>query len=132
MKAVIAGGTGFLGTALAQALLAGGHEVAVLTRGSAMLPDGARRVAWDAAAAAAPWTAEIDAADVVVNLAGESIAAHRWTAAYKRRIEDSRMTATRRLAAAIQQSHSPPSLFISASGVNVYGPCGTEVVTEET
>jgi len=132
MKVVIAGGTGFLGRALTDALLADGHEVTILSRGAVPVPPGAVRVHWDTAHAGAPWTGAIDAADVVVNLAGESIAAHRWSAAQKRRIEDSRVEATRRLASAIQESRTPPSVFVSASGVNFYGPCGSELVTEET
>jgi uncharacterized protein (TIGR01777 family) len=132
MKVVIAGGTGFLGRALTRALLAGSHEVAVLSRGGTPIPDGASRVVWETGRGGAPWVAEVGGSDVVVNLAGESIAAHRWTAAHKRRIEDSRVETTRRLVAAIQESRTPPSLFISASGVNFYGPCGSEPITEET
>jgi uncharacterized protein (TIGR01777 family) len=133
MKIVIAGGTGFLGTPLAAALVDDGHAVAVLSRRAhARTADGARVVAWDPAAEDGAWTREVDGADVVINLAGEPIAAHRWTAAWKRRIEDSRVVATRRLAQAIAEAHSPPSLLVSQSGVNFYGSCGDELVTEET
>jgi uncharacterized protein (TIGR01777 family) len=132
MKVVIAGGSGFLGQALTPALIAEGHDVAVLSRGGSRLPAGAHVVPWDTRRGVGPWTAAVDGAEVVINLAGESIAAHRWTAAHKRRIEDSRVTATHRLATAIQSAGSPPSLFISASGVNFYGACGDEVVTEDT
>jgi uncharacterized protein (TIGR01777 family) len=132
MKIVIAGGTGFLGQALTRALVADGHDVSVLSRGGASVPAGARSITWYSSRPDVPATAAVDGTDVVVNLAGESIAAHRWTAAHKRRIEESRVDATRKLTTAIQESSEPPRLFISGSGVNFYGPCGDAEVTEET
>ena len=133
MKIVIAGGTGCLGRPLTAALVEAGHEVVVLTRrDQAGVAPGARAVTWDLQRALAPWAAEIDGADGVVNLAGASIAGHRWTAAWKHRIEDSRVSATRRLAAAVAGAARPPGVFISASGAGFYGPCGTEAVTEDT
>ncbi len=133
MHIVIAGGTGFLGTPLTAALLADGHRVTVLSRNpAAPVPPGARVEPWDPHRAASPWTGAIDAADVVVNMAGEPIADHRWTAARKRRIEDSRIVSTRRLADAITRSPSPPAVFVNGSGVGFYGPCGSEIVTEDT
>jgi uncharacterized protein (TIGR01777 family) len=109
MHIVIAGGTGFLGRPLAAALAAGGHQVTALPRGS---------------------TDGVDGADVVVNLAGESIAGRRWSVAQKQRILDSRVTTTRRLADAIRGAARPPRVFVSGSAVGYYGPCGDEVVTE--
>jgi uncharacterized protein (TIGR01777 family) len=133
MQIVIAGGTGFLGSPLTSALLADGHGVAVLSRNaSARVPQGARVVPWDPHRALSPWTTEIDGADVVINMAGEPIADHRWTAAQKQCIEDSRIVSTRRLAEAITQAAAPPAVFINGSGVGFYGPCGSEIVTEET
>ncbi len=133
MKIVIAGGTGFLGRPLCAALLGDGHDVVILTRSErTRTPDGTRAVTWDLDRALSPWASELDDAGAVINLAGEPIADHRWTAAQKRRIEDSRVTATRRLAVAIAESATPPPVFISGSGVGFYGACGSEVVTEET
>ena len=133
MKIVIAGGTGFLGGPLTSSLVADGHNVVVLSRSEqARVPPGARVVAWDLQRTLAPWATEIDGADAVVNLAGEPIAEHRWTAAQKHRIEDSRVLATRRLVTAIAEAAAPPSVLVSGSGVGFYGPCGDEVVTEDT
>jgi hypothetical protein len=73
----------------------------------------------------------IDGAGAVINLAGESIAARRWTVAQKRRILESRVLATRSLAAAIDKSSAPPAVFVSGSAVGYYGPRGDEVVTED-
>ncbi len=77
-----------------------------------------------------PWTAEIEGAAAVVNLAGESIAASRWSNAQKQRILDSRVQATRSLADAILGASRPPPVFVSGSAVGYYGPRGDEVVTE--
>jgi uncharacterized protein (TIGR01777 family) len=133
MKTVIAGGTGFLGAPLVRRLAADGREVVVLTRRpGAPLPPGARAVAWTPSGAAGPWAAELDGAAAVVNLAGESIAGRRWTAAQKRRILDSRLLATRSLAVAIRAAATPPRVFLSGSAVGYYGPRGDEIVTEET
>jgi uncharacterized protein (TIGR01777 family) len=133
MKIVIAGGTGFLGRPLVSALLADGHEVVVLSRRErAHVAPGARVVAWDPQRTLSPWASEVDGAGAVINLAGEPIADHRWTAAQKHRIEDSRVLATRRLVTAIAESAAPPAVLISGSGVGFYGPCGDEIVTEDT
>lgn len=133
MKIVIAGGTGFLGSPLTSSLMADGHDVVVLSRSEqARVPRGARVVAWDLQRTLAPWASEIDGADAVINLAGEPIAGHRWTAAQKHRIEDSRVLATTRLVTAIAEAASAPSVLVSGSGIGFYGPCGDEIVTEET
>src|SRR5689334_20618719 len=99
MRVVIAGGSGFLGTALTRAL-ADMAPVTILTR-QHPAPRGdslVRYATWDPTADG-PWRAELDGADAVINLAGESIAARRWSEAQKRRILDSRVQATRSLAA---------------------------------
>jgi uncharacterized protein (TIGR01777 family) len=139
MRIVLAGGSGFLGRPLAASLAADGHDVVVLTR--SMGPAGARggpaapaarAVTWTPDGSAGPWASEIDGAGAVVNLAGESIAGNRWTAAHKRKIVDSRVQATRSLAVAIRQSAAPPPVFVSGSAVGYYGPLGDEIATEDT
>ena len=134
MRIVIAGGSGFLGRPLAAALAADGHDVVTLTRG-----DGPRRgqtrsraVPWTPGGDTGPWAAEIDGAGAVVNLAGESIAGRRWSAAHKQRILDSRVDATRSLVSAIQAAEAPPPVFLSGSAVGYYGPRGDEVIAEDT
>ena len=136
MKIVIAGGTGFLGRPLAAALLRDRHDVIVLTRAStrashSQAAPGARAVAWEPTGEAGPWAAEIDGAGAVVNLAGESIAGKRWSAAQKQRILDSRVHATRSLAAAIRAAATPPPVFVSGSAVGYYGPLGDQAATED-
>ncbi len=127
MHVVIAGGTGFLGTPLADALRAAGHHVQILSRRA-----GAGTLAWIPDGTAGPWAAALEQADAVINLAGESIAGGRWTAARKARIRDSRMRATRSLVTAIEGAQRRPAVLISASGVDYYGPHGDELLTERT
>ena len=149
MKIVVAGGTGFLGRPLTAALVQDGHDIVVLTRGStSSSPVGStsspqaarartpvartRAVPWNPNGELGPWAAEIDGAGAVVNLAGESIAGKRWTAAQKQRILDSRVQATCSLVAAIQIAAAPPPVFVSGSAVGYYGPLGDDPATETT
>lgn len=89
-------GSGQVGTVLARALAREGHEVVVVSRTGAR-GDGARVVGWNARSIG-PWAAEIDGADVVVNLAGRSVNC-RYTAANRWSILDSRLVSPSRLAA---------------------------------
>ena len=72
----------------------------------------------------------LDGVDGVVHLAGENIAAGRWTAARKARIRDSRVDGTRRLSEALARLEQPPKTFIVASAIGFYGDRGDERVTE--
>jgi uncharacterized protein (TIGR01777 family) len=133
MNIVIAGGSGFLGRPLTDALVRDGHDVVLLTRKPASerpAPPRVRAVVWTPDGQSGPWAAAIDGADTVINLSGESIAGGRWTADRKRRIVESRVLATRSLTTAIRQAAHPPALFVSGSAVGYYGPLGDEVVTE--
>jgi len=127
MKILISGASGLVGTALAQALRARGHEPVPLVRPPAPAPPG--QVRWN------PETGELDlaaaaGAGAVVNLAGASIAAGRWTEARKRLLWSSRVDATQSLIAALSRLSPPPAVFISASAVGYYGDRGDELLTE--
>src|SRR4051812_44805323 len=112
MRVVIAGGTGFLGRPLSEVLACEGCDVVVLTRRDSATCAG-RPVRWAPDGTSGPWAAEVDGADAVVNLAGESIAERRWTTAQKHRILESRVLATRSLVEAIRRARTPPSVFVS-------------------
>ncbi|PZN04297.1 MAG: TIGR01777 family protein [Bacillota bacterium] len=148
MRVVIAGGTGLIGSALARRLQREGREVIVLTRsvaasgvggsGGAGVGDGPLRyVAWTAAPVGPgeprpPWWEVVAGAAAVVNLAGASIAAGRWTPRQKQRIRESRLQATRALVQAIEAAEPRPAVLVSGSAVGYYGPRGDEVVDEAT
>jgi len=89
-------------------------------------------VTWTPNGQTGAWASAVDGAGAVVNLAGESIAAKRWSAAQKQRILDSRVQATRSLATAIREVASPPPVLISGSAVGYYGPLGDQPVAEDT
>src|SRR5688500_15168097 len=128
MNIVVAGGTGFLGRPLVARLPAERHQVQVLTRQAR----GADEITWTPDGTAGAWASTLDGADAVVNLAGESIAAGRWTASRKARIRDSRIRATRSLVAAIERASRRPSVLLSGSATGYYGSHGDEPVTEQT
>jgi uncharacterized protein (TIGR01777 family) len=132
MKIVIAGGSGFLGGALSEALLGANHDVTILTRSSAGRPPATRaaHVTWSPNGSSGPWAAAIEGADAVINLAGESIAGKRWSAAQKQRLRDSRLMATQSLTAAIRAAAAAPRAFVSGSGAGYYGDRGDETLTE--
>jgi uncharacterized protein (TIGR01777 family) len=123
---VIAGGSGFLGTALVKAWRTEGHRVVVLTRQPRHRDD----VEWSVEGGS--WTAALDGADAVVNLAGEGIADRRWSAARKGAILESRVRATRAIVSAIQSARTPPGVLLNASAIGIYGVRGDEPVTEDT
>jgi len=116
MKIVIPGGTGQVGTILARALHADGHDVVVVSR----TPHKAhwRVVAWDAERLG-PWTRELDGADIVVNLAGRSVNC-RYTAENRRLIKDSRVHSTRVVGEAIAAAARPPRVWLQMSTATIY------------
>lgn len=127
MKVVIAGGSGFLGRALAGELSRANHEVVVFSRGAVRF-GGVRAVAWDGSNDGA-WMSEIDGADAVVNYAGSPILA-RWTAKTKALILASRVDATAAIGRAIVASTRPPSVWINGSATGYYGDTGEAAVDE--
>ena len=137
MRIIIAGGSGFLGRALANSLTAAGHRVQILTRQSLAPPaSGAgkplERIAWTPDGTAnGSWASSCAGADVIVNLAGESIAGGRWTSARKARLRGSRLHATRSLVRFIAEAEQPPAAFVSASAIGFYGDRGADTLAED-
>ncbi len=128
MKVFVTGGTGLIGRALCAALVERGDQVTALTRqAGADLPRGARPVVGDPAVAG-PWTEALGQADAVVHLAGEPVAAGRWTPERKARIASSRLDSTRLVAAAL--AAGGPRLLVQGSAVGFYGDRGDELLDE--
>ena len=116
MKIVLAGGSGQVGTLLAHALRADGHDVVVLSRGTGPAPW--RVVPWDGASLG-PWAIELDGCDAVINLAGRSVNC-RYTPANRREIIDSRVLSTRIVGEAISRAARPPRTWLQMSSAAVY------------
>lgn len=126
---VVTGGTGFIGSRLVEALIAGGHEVTVLTRNRAAasaLPAPVRVITQlDQIASDTP-------IDAVVNLAGEPIASGLWTQAKRARIVDSRVEMTRNCCDLIARLETKPKVFISGSAIGWYGLRADEALDERS
>jgi uncharacterized protein (TIGR01777 family) len=135
MNITIAGGTGFIGHALIDALVARGDSVTLLTRSesSAKTRWGSRIkiVAWDGKTTG-EWAKSINSVDAVINLSGENIAAGRWTAARKLALVKSRIDSTRALVCAISQATTRPKVLVNASAVGFYGDVPEGTVTESS
>jgi uncharacterized protein len=116
MRIVIPGGTGQVGTLLARAFLADGHEVVVLSRRPEPAPW--RVVQWDAQMLG-PWVSELDGADVVINLAGRSVNC-RYTPENRRAILESRVQSAAVVGKAIAACARPPALWLQASTATIY------------
>lgn len=132
MRLVITGATGFIGSALCDKLLAQGHALTLLTRGSPRDANtGTKRWLHWTPGALREWDVALDGADGVINLAGEPIAEKKWTPTQRRRIEKSRIDATHSLVQACAKAKQRPQFLINASAVGYYGPHGDEMITEE-
>ena len=125
MRISVTGSSGLIGSALVPFLTAQGHEVGRVVRSTTAA--GAWR--WD------PGAGHVDAGavngkDAVVHLAGETIAAGRWSAARKARIRDSRVRGTRVVAQAVARADPRPKALLCASAMGFYGDRGDERLTE--
>jgi uncharacterized protein (TIGR01777 family) len=120
----ITGASGFVGRGLERRFTAAGHRVIRIGRGDAS------DVRWD------PSTGIIDAAalegaEVVIGLAGESIA-QRWTPRVRAALRESRVLGTRLLSRTVAGLRVRPKVLLSASGVGIYGDRGEDWVDEST
>lgn len=123
MNVMIAGGSGFLGRALTKSFLADGHNVFILTRRSPSTLNGAQALQWDAKTVNG-WGHLVNEMDVMIHLAGKTLASWPWTAATKRAFLDSRIIPGLALAQSIRQATHRPGIFLQASGINHYGLSG--------
>jgi uncharacterized protein (TIGR01777 family) len=133
MKIAIAGASGFIGSLLADHLWNQRHDLLLLSRNPPRETDVTKQewVAWDPRTTGS-WEQSLDGVDGIFNLAGEPIAAKRWTHAQKERIKTSRVQSTRALVNAIATAKDKPKFLINASAVGYYGPHGDETITEES
>jgi len=117
-KLILAGGSGFLGQALAKYFSALDWEVVVLTRHARGGNSQVREVTWDGETLG-DWARELNGAVALVNLAGRSVNC-RYTNENRRIIVDSRVKPTRVLGEAIARCQTPPRVWMNASSATLY------------
>jgi uncharacterized protein len=117
MKIIIAGGTGQVGQILTRAFLAEDHDIVVLTR-RPREHSAVKEVQWDAKNLG-PWVEEIEASDVVINLAGRSVDC-RYNPKNRQLIIDSRIDSTRAIGQAVAVAGRPPKVWLQASTATIY------------
>jgi uncharacterized protein (TIGR01777 family) len=129
MRVFTTGATGLIGRVLCRSLVEAGHAVLALTRQATPrgLPAGVQPVQGDPAAPG-PWQEALAGCDACLNLAGEPVAGGRWTEARKRAIRDSRVLATRNVAAVV--ADRGPRVLVNGSAIGFYGPRGDEELDE--
>lgn len=137
MRIAITGASGLVGSALQSQLLADGHQLLLLTRGS-------RHANWQGstheAVQSVNWNptqgvddaGQLEGLDAFVHLAGRSIGQSRWSEKEKLLLRDSRVLATQRLVAQLRGLSRMPPIFISASAIGIYGERGEQWVDESS
>jgi len=128
MNILIAGGSGFIGTALGDLLRQEGHRVYVLTRKTPKYID---QIHWDGQTSQG-WSQRMNEMDAVVNLTGFSLEHWPWTKRQKEKFETSRVVPGLALVSAIQSASRRPGVFLQISGINRYGLRGDGIADEST
>jgi len=129
MRVLISGSNGLVGRALTAHLNKGGHETVALRR--VKDAPSSERTMWESIRRQT-WEQDIGAIDAVVHLAGENIAARRWTRRTKQRIRDSRILGTEQLCRHLANLSEKPGVLVAASAVGYYGNRGDEILTEKS
>ena len=140
-KIIIAGGTGFIGQEITR-YFGAENEIVILSRGLQHVKTNAfdhpiidgneyprlRYVQWDGTTPG-DWTKELEAADMIINLAGKTVNC-RYNEKNKKEIFDSRTNAVKAIGLAIQRSSVPPKLWINAASATIY-PNATDTPRDE-
>ena len=122
----ITGGSGMVGTALGAKLRQAGHNALSITRKTTCSDS----IQWDATTGLKD-PSQLENVDTIVHLAGENIAADRWTAAVKDRIRRSRIEGTRSLVKSIAAVQQRPKTLVCASAIGYYGERGETILDED-
>ncbi|MEJ5201292.1 MAG: TIGR01777 family oxidoreductase, partial [Anaerolineales bacterium] len=133
MRVLVAGGSGWIGSALVARLVEDGHSVLILSR----RPDAVQSRAgisvagWDGHTPQG-WEHLVEEADAIVNLVGENLGAGRWTARRMQRIVSSRLNAGKAIAAAVERASRRPHVLIQSSAIGYYGVLDDQILTESS
>lgn len=127
MRIAIAGGSGFVGNALTKRLIERGHEVFILTRNPAKNGD-TKYIQW--LTEGSDPAEQLKEIDVMINLAGESIGAGRWTSTRKQLIVQSRLQTVAEVLQIMKQLPTKPKVFLNASAIGFYGTSFHDRFTE--
>jgi uncharacterized protein len=127
-RIILAGGSGFLGRALAEEFSSAGYDVVVLTRKAGKSFKGARQVEWDGRTVGY-WARELEGAAAVVNLAGRSVDC-RHAAKNRREIVESRVCSVEAIGRAVRACAEPPKVLVQSGSLAIYGDAGARVCDE--
>jgi uncharacterized protein (TIGR01777 family) len=132
-RVVMSGATGFIGRALCRALRED-YEVVVVTRdarrAAGAVGEGVQIMEWDGRTGGA-WARQVEGAYAVIGLAGENLAAGRWTQSQRDTIMQSRTNGASAIADAVSGAKTKPAVVIQASAVGYYGSRGEELLDED-
>jgi uncharacterized protein (TIGR01777 family) len=127
LRVAITGGTGMIGTALAQRLRERGDEVLIITRREPKQP---YEVKWDPVKGTID-ASRLDGIDAIYNLAGAPIGDRPWTKARRKILWDSRVDSTATLLEALAKLTRPPKVFVGSGGLGKFGNCGDMVIDDD-
>ncbi len=127
-KVLLSGGSGLIGSSLERFFTDNGIQTVQLVRKKFVTPN---TVYWDAKTVeSVEDLTRLERMRAAIHLSGAYLAAHRWTAAYKREIFESRVGSTRTLVSMLKRLKRPPESLLCASAIGIYGDRGAEIVTE--
>jgi uncharacterized protein len=127
-RMLVSGGSGLIGTSLLRSLTEDRIAVVQLVRRKAAGP---HEVEWDPKAEEpVADRSGLEGLSAVIHLSGANLSAHRWTEAYKQKIFDSRVQSTRTLVKLLKRLEKPPTSFLCASAIGIYGDRRDEKLTE--
>ena len=128
VRIIIAGSSGYIGTALVDRLRSDGHDVVRLVRRT---PQSSDELSWNPVAGDLD-PAALAGAHVAMNFTGVGVGDKRWTDAYKQEIRSSRIDPTMTLSRAVAAAEDGPRVLLNASAVGFYGERGDEVLDENS